>query len=576
MSRRRFRPLNMSGSPTHDSLTRRNSHRRTFRQLQGGKSIPPVPFPGNIYRHLTCEAITDTEALSDTNWSTGNFYESYARNFGTNTDVFGGVEWAMYYKTFDIASGSGVAEWTMQPLRFTVKEPATTGGDFEHWRIKEPDAYLIGTEALSEDNISSPVLHKRTTAQALCSSTLLPISGNSHVSDGVVTSVDIPIARLYTSCIAHLYNSLYSVAWPLLTPGSFGTPRRSVVFVKHAQYYLNGTPVGPLHDFGTWQRETIPAQWNQTRIMHPMPAAGFDYASEDIENWNLDFTAGDEIQVDVWLKVMAVKEATSKRLIVPIPRYCTANNATTSDPAGSGAPIGTLQRRDFGRQTYIRIGGVDMANGFNPDAHTFLFEAQDGTFDFGKAESGAGTFRFLVDSRHLEWVFTAGGETECGGTSTYQVQEVEAALQWVLIENNCVGGGTPVAPTSEPSEAGIEETTACDCSTAPPSGTWEINLELRYDEEMAYMAIQYTLDSVVVGTVYYRPESTGDYVDEVEDRWEGTINAGPTGVFDHLGSTTFKRWNGTQAPPYDSTLYNELADYETDIPTEILVTKVAK
>jgi hypothetical protein len=53
---------------------------------------------------------------------------------------------------------------------------------------------------------------------------------------------------------------------------------------------------------------------------------------------------------------------------------------------------------------------------------------------------------------------------DCGGTALWRVEEVEAALQWVLITDDCEGGGTPVAPSTDPSEAGLEETTECDCS----------------------------------------------------------------------------------------------------------------
>jgi len=51
----------------------------------------------------------------------------------------------------------------------------------------------------------------------------------------------------------------------------------------------------------------------------------------------------------------------------------------------------------------------------------------------------------------------------CGGTSTWQVQDVDAALAWVMISDDCFGAGVPVPPASDPSEAGIEETTECGC-----------------------------------------------------------------------------------------------------------------
>jgi len=540
---------------------------------------PPVPYPGWIYRHLTPVVIEDTEELSDTTWSTGNFYEQYERNFVAGLDTFAGIQWALYYKHFEVTAGSGVAEWIMEPIRFSIAEADTNGDNFEHWLIKSPEVALQDIAAIYEDQVSSPFAFGRRQAyQALCSNAVLPVSGNSHVSDNTVTSVDMPIAR--TSCVGHIANTVLGGTWP--TAISIPSPRLSTIFVKYLQYRVNGTPVGPLHDLGTWHRETLPSQWRFNRIMHPMPSSSFpNYAAEGIENWNLEFTAGDTIDIDVWFKVMAVRESTTKHLILPVARYCTANNATVSNPSGMTATAGyLLQRRDAGQKTYIGIGGLNMSEGFDPDAHTYLFEPQDGTLEFGKAQASGATY-FHLDSKHLDWSFRAGGSTTCGGTSTWQVQEVEAALQWVLISDNCEGGGTPVEPTSDPSEAGIEETTACDCSAAPPADVL-VNLSLWWDNEMVWLRVIYTFEDEGPTIAYYRPESSGDYVDEVIDRWEGEIHSGPTGCFNHLGATTFLRWNGTQTPPYIDDVYigstgsRVVSDYDLDIPREILVTKVAQ
>lgn len=57
---------------------------------------------------------------------------------------------------------------------------------------------------------------------------------------------------------------------------------------------------------------------------------------------------------------------------------------------------------------------------------------------------------------------------ECGGTATWESQEVVlpgglVAIQWVLVSDDCVGGGTPVSPTSTPLDTGEQATTNCDC-----------------------------------------------------------------------------------------------------------------
>jgi len=55
------------------------------------------------------------------------------------------------------------------------------------------------------------------------------------------------------------------------------------------------------------------------------------------------------------------------------------------------------------------------------------------------------------------------------GSSVWEVQfivtETTVGWGWVLIDNNCTGSGTPVAPTTpvDVSNEGQTETTGCDC-----------------------------------------------------------------------------------------------------------------
>lgn len=543
---------------------------------------PPVPYPGWIYRHVSPVVIEDTEELSDTTWSTGNFREQYERNFSLGLDAFAGIEWALYYKHFEVTAGSGVAEWIMEPIRFSISEADVNGDDFEHWQIKAAEDSLQGAAA-NEDQTSTPfgggAVGQRRSYQAMCSNTFLPVSGNSHVSHNTVTTVDMPIQR--TSCIGHIANTVFGGSWPTAT--LIRTPRLSTVFVKYLQYRVNGTAVGPLHDLGKWNSELVPSGWRIAREMHKMPQAGFDYTAFDIENWNLEFAAGDNIEIDVWFKVMAVREAATRHIILPVARYCTANSATVSDPDGVAPTAGyVLQRRDAGQKTYLAIGGLNMSEGFDPAAHTYLFEPQDGSLEFGKAEA-TGSNYFNIDSKHLEWSFTSGMPPATCGTATYRAIATEGVgLTWVLISNDCTDGGTPVAPVDPPTVELEEETTACNCSTSPPASNVLVNLSLWWDNEMVWLKVIYTFEDEGPITVLYRPESSSDYVDEVNDRWEGAIHSGPTGCFDHLGATTFRRWNGTQSPPYDDDVYvgntgsRVVSDYDADIPREILVTKVAQ
>jgi hypothetical protein len=564
-----------------ESLTRRKPSRRIFKDLGGLKGIPPVPYPGWIYRHVSPVVIEDTEELSDTAWSTGNFYEQYERNFSLGLDTFAGIQWALYYKHLEVTAGSGVAEWIMEPIRFSISEADLNGDDFEHWLIKDPEVPLQGVSPTYEDQISAPSsIGQRGIFQALCSNEFLPVSGNSHVSHNTVTSVDLKIQR--NSCLGHLTNTILGRPWPLtVTPNA---PRRVHVFGKYARYRVNGTPTGPLHDFGSWNQEATPGLWGFNRVFHPMPSAGFpNYAAYGIENWNLEFTAGDNIEIDVWFKVMALREAATRHIILPVARYCTANNATVSRPSNQTPTAGySLQRRDPGQKTYIAIGGLNMSEGFNPAAHTYLFEAQDGAVEFGKAQV-TGSTAFQIDSKHLNWAFVAsGGASACGGTATWiSAVDVFGNWEWNLVTDDCDGGGVPVEPPYTPTTV-VTETTACDCSAAPPAGDVSVNVSLWWDNEMVWLKVIYVFEDEGPITVYYRPESSGDYVDEVNDRWEGEIHSGPTGCFDHLGATTFRRWNGTQSPPYDDAAYvgntgsRVVSDYDADIPREILVTKVAK
>lgn len=528
-------------------------------------------------------AIADTETIQTAaDWAEGNYKNAVAvsATYPTGGIQFVGTEFACYVYTLDVPAGAGEVTVFTQPMRWSLNEAATSGDGFEVW--KQAGAVPGGYEFSAVER-SNPIVFS--------SDEFLPASGNSHAS--ATDPYAAQMEYMVEACQSHV---VYLNGQYIENSAGVNIIRPSKWYIRAAyvQWRVNGTAVGPLHDLVPFAigSSTAPSEGlypdtgfsADTKWVQPFPS-GHSFWTQFgsyLENWNLEFDAGDSIEVDVWYKIGAIKHATnSRKLCISIPRYATDDNQQISNTVNLTPPSGYFIRANQGIvPALLSLAGINMSNGFDPELHTYDFNPSDGTIAMGKAEA-AGAIRFSVTSKRLEWAWTETAGSGCGGTSTWRAIAIEGGgLVWVLDEDNCEGGGVPVEPPDPPTVEFETETTSCDCSSAGSGDTWTMSLELIYEFEIAYLKVSYSRPTGTPrsATLYYRPESTGDYVENVNDRWEGTMKCGPTGVFDHMGATTFKIWHGVKqtSGAYPTGLPSIYSALTGILPTEIVVTKVAQ
>ena len=523
-------------------------------------------------------AITDYESVQEAAWTAADLQAGYAFNFFTNTPVFGGEEWDCYVHVIDVlAAGDPIQSVVMQPLRFTVDEPASAAGRFDWWRV--------GTAATA-----GTVFAARPPLQTLASSTLLPASG-SHVSAGSPNGIFVTRAiSLEMCCEPHAWYTYGG--W---SPGTFGNaayPRaaRWQAFPRYVRLRLNGTSVGPLYDLLDYQRErnqSSPAVLPTSRVVAPLnlwfPNSDpwrFLNLAEVLDNYQLTFSAGNSFEIDIWYQIEGQREATDKKVLVSIGRYHGVDQSRVSAGSGSWSPSpASLRSWSPELSCVLTVRGLQIANGLDPSQHTYTFAPTGGIFTLGKAQA-AGSLGFSITSQRLSWAIaqTIGGGTEPGdGTSSWRSDN---GGPWYLIANSCTGGAVPVQPASDPpapTDPPSLTNSAGTCELITPGQQVQITLTLTYSEEMTVLLMQVSYsafdgDPATSRLRYYRPQSSAAYVNQVDDALEGDLHSGPTGVFAHNGATVFELWDGVQVGGYDASQPSD--DYDDDFPTAITVTQV--
>ena len=537
---------------------------------------------------MSATAITDIEELqTGANWSTGNFFTDVSIRPSPLAVEFIGTQVACYYYALSVPAGSGDTTVITQPLRWSLNEPSVSGDGMEVFQRGN-----LTTMALGAYEYGPNESWRTSVFQAFASNEFLPASGNSHASatDPYMTVFNNwPFTSVSHVSWLHGTTDLRAGGLLILTPPKW------YITARYVQYRINGTAAGPVHDLkdmfiaaspngnlidGVWgpggpKNNTV---WNQ-----PFPSGHpyWTYYQSYLENWNLEFTDGDDIEVDVWYEIGARAGIANRTLCLSFGRYATNNNQQINNQSPATPTSGYIVRkRDAFLPGLLSLYGIDMSPGFDPATHTYQFDPQDGSFTFGKAQA-ASAIRFAVTSKSLEWEFHESQASSCG-TSLWEWQEDfstnPTTLKWVLLTNDCTDGGTPVEPNYNPIDIGTQDTTSCQCPVGAGS-IWYFFINLVYQDEMVYLRLFGRRTSPAAEfTTYYRPESSEDYVDEVNDRWEGTMKTGPTGVFDHMGATTFKHWRGIQqtSGAYDASIPSQYSAIASLIPTEILVTKVAQ
>jgi len=582
------------------------------------RPVSPGLFTANIYRTMWPAVIADYEGLSSQAWSTGSFYaRSSHLNSSPYTWTFSGELWDCLYHVFEVEpSSSTYASVIMEPLRFTIDDPASNGGNYDYWS-------------------GGPVTFE---SLAKCvSPTFLPASGRSHISAGKPGRIGCNF--IPNSCIPHVWYlhspwgkaSSYTEADP--------TPTQWQVYMRYAQIRLNGEPIGPLYDMQELQRwRQMPysgapndlQEYAAQNILFPSDAA-WGFVSDFLPDYDFQFDPGDTIEVDAWFVLEALPGASVKYVFAAFSQGVSANGSRTPD---ASTPLTTpanppLGGYDNGNPYTMTLTNLEASRGFDPERHTYRFDPSGGWSPMGKAQSDLppqawdivitgtptdGSFTVTIEGDTIASqdvtvshdatsaqiqsgirAMTGTGlsrttvdKTTGTGVITYRItfHGTEESID-VTVDNNLDTGSIDVDEVAEwqdPESATVTFTVTQSLLTwvfpivrpGDESGdTYRMRVEMTWGtEEIAELRtkieqVSGTPGAFISGYMYYRPESDGDYVDTVNDRYDGSKTRGPCGSFLHLGTTVFvQSGENVQTPPY--TVTNPSSAYAT----QITVTKV--
>ena len=583
----------------------------------------PVPWLGEIYRHIYPTAITDYESLSNASWSTDDIPLGYWYSTRTKHN-FTSSEASCYYYVLDVSDPIAGASKIMDPIRWTIEEASTSGGYFDHWIPGDPTA-PYGSYGFSQVSSFHELASKRNNFQPLSQTTLLPLSGNSHIAEGSPNMITFNYSY-YNACVAKLYWDYTGWAgWPNINSwgNAFRNPyaNNGGMRPRYIQFRLNGSAYGTLidlEDYVAWADNYATSTYGETgrrwvsELPHPFtiwfnnhPYYGGSWPAI---NSLFEFTAGDTFEVDIWYEVIAnawynsrneIQCGTASKAIACIPRHMADDGdrvfsvtpAAGEDFTGSYWQFGVNLSKNGVIHT-VGFHSLEVSPTFDPDYHTYNIVADDGAFTFGKAEL-SGSTSFTCNSQGLTWVFnrTDGGGLEPGtGDSDWISYNGDP---WTLQSNNCTVG-SPVSPDYDPPAPSFPPSNTIATGSCVTTGTVPVRIEvtMKWDKEIAYLVVGWYWTNGVYdddnewvwytasAQRYYRPVSNSDYVENVNSREWGTILSGATGTFDYDETTVFTRWSGTQnAATYDVDLWSTGAsrpEVVNRLANSFTITRVAK
>jgi hypothetical protein len=457
---------------------------RGWRRRPGGSTLvrtrprfgvrpPPVPYVDQIVRYLYPTLVADYESVATASWVEEDISDA----------PFSGAPspetWNCYTCMRTVANQGTDSDYViLDPIRWSHNEPTTNGG---YWDFADP---LFNTGMYGS---------------------LLPVSGNSHVSDGKVPLVTFPAT--YLTNIPGWYDLTSRIPEDVDLTGATVSclHRNRVVRPKYMRVRFNGTAVSPLIDFDVVNNELDwlinVGGWNGTSS--PPSNGGYARPSvvpsvQDLRfltdtsalqklNYDFDFTAGDALEFDIWYEMgMRPRTGNSSANIAGynhavLTRYNTANNARNSALF----------------LNYIaRLYGRTFSDGFDPKLDTYTFEFVGGNWHPGDGASGV----------HK-------AITGDGWTASITSQRV--------FYSGTIASGTNAGRAAQ--------------------------ITLSYDREIPII----TMIVSGRGTRTYRPSASGDYVTYWHNRDTGLDwNNNTSGVFNHLGATTFSKFLGhIEYPP---------------------------
>lgn len=560
---------------------------------KGLRRFPPSPWIGAISRFAKPTVQTDYLSLATGSWSTDHFYDAWTPS---PSPTFGGHLWTCQYHVLaaPVSSANGAeTSVILPPVRFTVCEPDSTGDAFDVWG-------------------SFPGLSARVAAndfmQIFGLNTFLPVSDNSHVSAGKPTR--IKLGNIF-AIFPQAANVLLGWAGNTFFM-NFPFPNNWRVAAKYLQFRKNGSAYGTLvNKTTTIARGDNPDGNNPNRlapgffiydVTFPSNPVDSSFPANEQEAWEFEFDAGDTIEVDIWFEAKIKNNGIAETL--PLLINLPETNDFYGDRIGkshTGAGWTWLGYPTLNRDCQVTLYGLKVAYGFDPSVNTYSFTPSDGTFVLGTARSPA--MLFDVTSKRIQWRYDVSTPATAGMTYTTFVSSFGATrntrLEFLTVQVGAVltlrlasGGDTfsYTSATTNTTTLAAAVKVAIDAFIAarpgdpywgsvttaiPPANPWVINitypvadtlivsastasgpiskyveLTLDYADEMAW--IQLNRSDLPRGTTaWYRPQSSGDYITQVDDEFDGTLLSGPTGVFDHMGTTVFELWKGAQASPYD-------------------------
>lgn len=367
---------------------------------------------GSVTRHFKPETISDYEAIAagslllsgvsssaSTAWSTGTIYSNY-----TNAGALDGPTIECYYRAVEMDNATtDEINIIMDPVRYSIDGAATAGDQFDNFLevtynsgggYYDSDYYGTSTRLL---------LTVGNSAFQQAGNTLLPASGDSHVSDGTIGAINWSLLRPdyspsgLTGDYPWVRAAYYAFAgWRIGT----AAPIANNQLVRPAFYRIriNGSAVGdlveipytdntaassPFHNFVS-PGQGIVSQTLYWFINSAGNAPPGFLSSSYVAPWDLTFTAGDTIEIDVWWQLRAYPHyqqsiAGRNWMIAVIPRYETVSGSRSMSynfPAGKSRKLATFI-------------GMDVAAGFNPASHTFTFNFGSHSWHAGDGLPGA-------------------------------------------------------------------------------------------------------------------------------------------------------------------------------------------
>ena len=541
---------------------------------------PPIPYVGYIRRYMHATAIADYNSLSNATYTSKQLYGSVARNFSTSTNYYGGHLLNCLAYTLEIpASATGEQSAILQPIRFTIDETNSNGGNFDYWRTPAGlDTYRA----------------QQTQQQLFSSDTLLPASGNSHVDNSNPSAFHYQIGL--QNGFYHMWQQAAGYEW---TGGIFAPPlpQNWGIRPRYVQMRKNGSSYGSLIDLQTFNDNAKSETgffygrytWPSTATM-----ARFSLSSSVSSGWSFAWSDGDTLDLDIWLEVVADPDSgQTVTKYVPVSLAIdedTSGSHQTSDYSSGWVPSGAVLQANTPISTgRLQLSGLDVSVGYNPSTDTYTYTPDDGTAVMGKAVSTDGTFS--TDSGSLTWRFTRtiAGSSEPGeGTSTWSSDNGDP---WELVADNCTIGeptepaSSPPAPTDPPSST----LAFGGCQVPAEDRTLTVVLYHIWREEMCFIGISWTLSATyylpqVNGGSFYRPQNatpTPDYATTAYSRRDGgSLTIGHAGCFDHLGTTVFKMVADADRVQDGTSYDNEHGDLPAElqgiVPTSITVTHSAQ